>query len=484
MNKNFLNYLKAEYNYDFTENGAKTNKSTFSRLLDLFALIGSYRDKDITDLVKQAWLTNKEITAKILIHTRNIVGGYGERDTFRRALVYLYKNFKDDIDLIRKIIDCSIVDKIGRWDDYLYIAYKTGDSYLLEKIKNQYNKDINSDVVSLLGKWLYSENASSEKTIRKATYFRKLFGLKSKEYRQNLTKLREKIKIIENNLRLKDYTFNYENVPSKAFVKYRKAFIRNDEARFQSFIDSVEKGEVKINTGALTPFDVIHRVREGGEGLDALWNNLPDMFEGEEPLHAIVAADVSGSMDGEPVEVSVGLALYMAERNKGYFHNHFIDFCGDSQIHEINPDEPIVTKYTRVRASSRDMNTNIDSVFKCLLDSAVKNKVEQKDLPKYVIIISDMEFDCCRLRDDTNFSHWKNSFEFNGYKLPIIVFWNVNAHSSRFPATKYDNVILMSGRSQTAFKTLTLIEKLDLKDSESLPLVAMLETLKSYDKYL
>ena len=76
-------------------------------------------------------------------------------------------------------------------------------------------------------------------------------------YRKILVRLRAHIKIIENNLRERDYTFDYEKQPSKAMFKYRKAFIRNDGERYNSFLNKVATGEAKINANTLAPYELV-----------------------------------------------------------------------------------------------------------------------------------------------------------------------------------------------------------------------------------
>ena len=60
---------------------------------------------------------------------------------------------------------------------------------------------------------------------------------------------------------------------------------------------------------------------------------MPD-FGGDE--NALAVIDTSGSMyfEGNPVPAAVALSLglYFAERNKGIFHNHFIEFSEKPQL--------------------------------------------------------------------------------------------------------------------------------------------------------
>ncbi|RDU60865.1 DUF2828 family protein, partial [Helicobacter sp. MIT 14-3879] len=197
-------------------------------------------------------------------------------------------------------------------------------------------------------------------------------------------------------------------------------------------------------------------------------------------LNAIVAADVSGSMYGEPLVCSIALAIYIAQRNKGVFHHHFIDFCGDSQIHDISALEKIYEIAMYVRDSSRDMNTDINSVFKALLKAAKHYKAPQEELPKYIIIISDMEFDACG-GNETNFELWQRKFRYAGYELPLIVFWNVHSTSTIMPALSSDRVLFVSGRSQNVCQSILNIDRYELRGQEEIAMLLINDALKGYE---
>ena len=86
--------------------------------------------------------------------------------------------------------------------------------------------------VSLLAKWLPSINASNRDTVRNAKKIARAMKMTDSEYRKALSALRAQIKIIENNLREKDYSFDYEKQTSKALYKYRRAFLPHDGERY------------------------------------------------------------------------------------------------------------------------------------------------------------------------------------------------------------------------------------------------------------
>jgi len=461
-----LESLKKEANITYTENGAVTHKSTFSSCLDLFATIGGLRRADAGEIIKRfvrAYAEDPDTAMKILFYARDVRGGLGERRVFRIILEYLAEYEKQSA--LRNI---SNVAEYGRYDDLLALVGTECEKEVFEFIKNRLELDktaMNAGAeVSLLAKWLPSVNATNKDTVRQANVVAKALGMNCREYRKLLSSLRAYIKIIENNLREKDYTFDYSKQPSRAMLKYRNAFIRNDNDRYQEFLNKVASGEEKLNTGTLAPYEIIRPALYADgvdeaerKSLDVTWNAQGDFTRGE---NAIVVYDSSGSMFWEygnaygirPAEVAMSLAIYFAERNKGAFKNHFITFSENPQLVEIKG-EDIYEKVKYCESFNEVANTNLQAVFKLILDAAVKNNVSQEELPSTIYIISDMEFDyCVENADMTNFETAKRMFEENGYTLPDIIFWNVASRNMQLPVTQNEQgVALVSGCSPRVF---------------------------------
>lgn len=465
-----LNYLRKESNKTFTENGAVTYRSTCSDCLDLFARIGAMRnasDEEIVNVFKRAYFENPDIAMKILFYARDIRGGLGERRIFRVIMKWLSGFSAGSV-----IKNVNNVAEYGRYDDVVELIDTNCKKAAVECIKKQLEADIEAlyegGEVSLLAKWLPSVNASNADTVRKARLLCRELGMSQADYRKTLTKLRARIRIIENNLREKDYTFDYSKQPSKAMFKYRNAFLRNDGERYGTFLNGVEKGETKLNTRTLMPYEVIapmvslsycgrtrepHLSDEERRAMDITWNCLEDFTGGD---NALAVVDTSGSMywQGNPVPATVALSLgiYFAERNTGAFHNNFIIFSETPQLVEIKGDD-IAAKAAYCESFNEVGNTDIQKVFELVLNAAVRNKVPQEELPSTLYIISDMEFDyCAEGAGATNFEYARRLYEENGYKLPQIVFWNVQSRTAQVPVTKNEQgVILVSGCTPRLF---------------------------------
>ena len=459
-----LEHLKNEANRTYTENGAVTYATTYSDCLDLFATIGALRSSNEQEIISRfvrAFTEDPNLALKTLFFARDVRGGLGERKVFRVCLQWLAHNAPASV---KKNI--PYVAEFGRWDDLLSLLGTPCEKDAMLLIKKQLEADLESmdmgDDVSLLAKWLPSVNASNAQTVQYAKKIARFLGMTDATYRKTLVKLREHIRIIENSLREKDYSFDYSKQPSKAMFKYRKAFYRNDGERYGEFLGKVSRGEAQLHTGTLTPYEIIkpffyeHVGDQEASAIDATWNAQEDFTRDE---NALVVIDGSGSMysrtDPMPATVALSLGIYYAERNTGAFHNHFITFSERPQLVEIKG-ETILEKVRYCHDYNEVANTNIQKVFELILRAAVNNNVPQSEMPSTLYIISDLEFECCaRGAELTNFEYAKKIFAEAGYDLPRVVFWNVQSRNKQQPVTQNEQgVALVSGCSPRIFSML------------------------------
>jgi len=460
-----LSFLKEEANKTRTENGAVTYRSTQSECLDLFATIGALRresDSEINDRFLRAYAEDADLAMKTLFFARDIRGGLGERRVFRTILTWLAVNAPQSVEK-----NIPYIAEYGRYDDLLVLMGTSCESAVLERISEQLSADRaaleTNQPVSLLAKWLPSVNASNANTVRLAKHIARSLGMNDAAYRKVLSALRAKIRIIENNLREKDYTFDYSKQPSRAMFKYRKAFLRNDGERYNAFMSRVAEGTEQLHTGTLTPYDIIAPLigcdamaEEHRRAIDATWNAQEDFTGGE---NALAVIDGSGSMysytDPIPASVALSLGIYYAERNTGKFRNHFITFSGHPRLVEIKGRD-IYEKVRYCGKFNEVANTNLQKVFELILRTAVKNGVPQEDMPAKLYIISDMEFDrCVSCGTLTNFEYAQKLFTEHGYRLPEVVFWNVASRNQQQPVKVNDaGVALVSGCSPRIFSML------------------------------
>lgn len=428
----------------------------------------------------------------------------GERRLFRVCFKYLAEEFPTKI---QKLI--PLVAEYGRWDDLWCLLDTSMRSVVLDLVRNQFTEDMKNmkagKSVSLLGKWGSSANTSSSETRREAEILRKGLNITPRQYRKMLSALRKYIDVIERKMSANEWGgIKYEAVPSRANLIYNSAFLRHDEERRREYLGKLEKGETKINASVLFPHDIVHKYVDGRHwqidsirpdtALEAMWKALPNTVKDGEGT--IVVADGSGSMHSRvgntnvtAWEVAHGLALYFAERLPGVYKNKYITFSGHPALVHLEGAGTLASKIKIANQHSECANTNIEGVFDLILATAKENRLRQDQLPKNILICSDMEWDACATtnlsRDTwrpyaptkTLFQEIARRYKAAGYQLPRLVFWNVNSRTGTIPVKENDlGVALVSGFSPNVAK-MVMSGKLD-------PMECLLETLNAprYDK--
>lgn len=339
---------------------------------------------------------------------------------------------------------------------------------VLDFIRRQLLTDVeameNGQSVSLLAKWLKSENTSSKESIRLARKTRESLGWSPRKYRKTLSALRAYIDVVEVKMCAKEFgDINFERVPSKALMNYKDSFKKHEGTRWGEYLEKVEKGDAKINSKALFPYELLKAIwheqdSTAVKALDLQWKNQVDWLA-DNPHKGLVIADCSDSMTSNnmlPLAVAVSLAIYFAERNVGPFQNTFMTFSDNCQLQRLVGNN-LQEKAHNLASEGWCGSTNLQSAFDAILNAAKANRVKEEDMPDTLFIVSDMEFNsACGIygQQTTNFDVIKQKYERSGYKMPKIVFWNVNARNDQFPITEDENgVCLVSGCSPSIFKS-------------------------------
>jgi hypothetical protein len=430
----------------------KARKSTANAVVDLFYNAGASRGKDIVPAFAAAMAENRELALRVAAWLRDARGGAGERESFRSILRYLEKN---DVEAAKALL--TKVPELGRWDDIFV-----------------FQSDVmKSAAFTMLGDALRAKNGLAAKwTPRQgklAAEIRQFFGMSPKFYRKSLV---EMTKVVETQMCAKDWnSINFSHVPSVAASRYKKAFNRNTPL-YAAYVASLVKGdnpEVKVNAGAVYPYDVL-KGRIGGHmkfdktELDLVqkqWEALPN-FVGDANILPLV--DVSGSMSCPAggygsksgvtcMEVAVSLGLYLADKNEGKFKDTFLTFSTKPELLHLKGN--INQKIDQMVQSDWDMSTNLHKAFEKILDVAVKGGVPQDEMPAMVLILSDMQFNQCVKHDDSAMQMIARKYAEAGYDLPKVVFWNLNAAYGNAPV-KFDTsgTALVSGFSPAVVKPL------------------------------
>ena len=476
----FMNDLKETLNEDFnvsvTENGAIGYRTSGKSLLDINFAVTSMRkmtEQQIVNRFVKAFYEDKFLAVKWLFYVRDAREGIGERRLFRICMKYLAETYRD---IVKAVIE--LIPVFGRWDDMWCLLDTDLKDNVINIVRNQIVEDMKNmkehKTISLLSKWLPSENASSKETKRLAEIIRKELGMPSKRYRQMLSMLRSYLNVVEVHMSKKEWSeIDYAAVPSRANLIYNSAFLRNDEERRRSYLSSLQKGEAKINASVLFPHDIVHKYMNynGWSNnikatdditLEELWKALPDYVN--RSGNTICVADGSGSMScnvGSKVtalDVANALAIYFAERSSGQFKDTYITFSTRPQIVDLSNGKSLREKIEIALKHNEVANTNIEAVFDLILKTAINKNMTQDDLPKNILIISDMEFDSCAKSNSGRlnqklFDVFADRYAEHGYKLPRLVFWNVNSRTGTIPVKENDlGVALVSGFSPAIVK--------------------------------
>lgn len=472
-------------NVTTTTNGDKAYKSTGNKVLDFFSTCGALRKSDKNaqiSIFESAFLSDPLLAMKALFYARDVRGGAGERELFRT----IFKTLANHVPEVVKS-NLAIVSEFGRWDDLLVLLGTPVEKDVLDLIKNQISKDIatpEDKSISLLAKWLPSENASSKQSKIEAKKIMASLGLTPRKYRKLLVKLRSRLNVVETAMSAKDWlNIEYAKVPSRAGMIYRKSFLKRDYGHYSSYLEKVTKGEAKINANGIFPYELMHKALASytvDQTLELQWKALPNYIP--EGFKGLAMADTSGSMSctlggygsnigATCIEASVAMAIYLAEKNDGPFKDIFVTFSETPKIAHITGNS---LKEKFQNTPKIVANTDLQKGLDLILDIAVRNRIKREDMIDTLFIFSDMQFDgpCNAGRyNKTTYEHTKEKFNRAGYEMPSVVFWNLNAKPDNKPALETEfGVKMVSGFSVEVFKSVFL---------GATPLDNMLETLNS-----
>jgi hypothetical protein len=428
-----------------TQNGMKALKSTLSNTTDLFFKIGASRGKTISDLFAKAYAEDREMALRVAQWARDVRGGAGERELFRQVLKHLEKTNKDEL-LNTRILENTA--EIGRWDDLLVFT----DAQVKDKAYGMIRKALESGN-GLCAKWMPRKGPI-------ALELREAFGWSPKFYRKRLVEL---TKVVETAMCAKEFdSINFSHVPSLAMSRYSKAFGKNAPDAFTAYKEALKKGDpkvAKVNAGAVYPYDIVKNVRRGDKGLaDEQWKALPN-FIGDASVLPIV--DVSGSMTAKAgghqsksditcLDVAVSLGLYCADKNTGPFKDVFLTFSTSPKF--VTVTGTLSQKVQTMERSNWDMSTNLHAAFDEILRVSISNNVAREDMPKILLIMSDMQFNCCTGYDDRAIQMIRRKYNDADYEMPAVVFWNINAYENVPVRFDEKGTALVSGFSPSIMK--------------------------------
>lgn len=464
-------------NNTVTENGMATNSSSLNACVDLFFTIGAMRGQDKTRLISKfslALLNDSNRALKILFWVRDIRGGAGERQIFKDIMVYLAENHPD---FLRNNI--PYISEYGRWDDlFVLIGTKLEKEALIQIRWALENKN------GLCAKWMPRKGPIANK-------LRQFLEMSPKQYRKTLVELTN---VVETQMCSNEWEkIDFGKLPSVASARYQKAFWKRNEAGYKAYIASLQKGEAKINAGAVYPYDVTKSLQRGNSDVAVeQWKALPNYMEGSEE-RILPVVDVSGSMSSPAggnknvtcMDISLSLGLYISERNEGAFKDAFITFSANPTLQYLKGN--LRDRFNQLSNAEWGYNTDIEKVFDLILNQAKKNSVPESEMPTKVLILSDMEFDAASGSRSGGFYGPRSANTWNptaqqmieqkyasaGYKMPQIVYWNIQSRGDNVPvAFDKTGTALISGFSPSILKSV-------IKGELTSPVAIMDETILS-----
>ena len=461
----FANAFAEEATHSRTENGATCLNTTGSKVLDFFGVCGALRNTEqtrIERLFSDAYAEDKLLATRCLFYSRDVREGLGERKSFRTLLKYAAQHYPE---CIRPNID--LIGEYGRYDDLYTLIGTPLENDMWVSMKKQFVADLEAmgqnKPVSLLAKWIKTPDGSSKETRRLGIMTALKFGMEVRMFKRLLRGLRKYIDIVETHMSNGTWNeINYEAVPSHAMLRYKAAFPKHDEDRFFEYLKNLTAGTAKINAGTLYPYNLVEKyigkrwdwngvTFEEDPIVEGQWKSLPNYVA--DNSSAIVIADTSGSMAGRPMASAVGLAIYFAERNVGPYKDLWMSFSSSSTLHHLKG-QTLAQKLQSINTDDWGGSTNLEAAFEKILKIATEHHVAPEDMPKAIIIISDMEID-----EGTRSTHWafydslKERFEEEGYQIPGIVFWNVESRHDTFHVDKdRKGAICCSGQAVSSFK--------------------------------
>ena len=434
-------------NLTMTANGANAYKTSGSKLVDINFAIGELRSADDSEVIKKfrdAFEENPEFALKWLFWLRDVREGSGERKAFRVILKDLSKNG------LSKFVDNMVpyLGFYGRYDDMWELLDTPSKSAVLRFTAKQLKEDLANrkagKSVSLISKWIPSGNASSKVSAKYNKQIRDYLKWTPSQMQHTLAILRKYIDVVERKMSSDNWqSIDYEKVPSKATKLYTKAFMKHDKDRYTAYLEGLKTGKAKVNASVLNPCEIVHKVYGSiswyGKNedtltlMEAMWKNLPDRVQGEGDT--ICVLDTSGSMcstvDSKTrmtcKEVAESLAIYFAERCSGVFQNKIITFSHSPRYMDLTGCDSLESKLKYIQKYSEISDTNIESTFDLLLNTAIQGRLTQDELPKRVLILSDMGFNDASeyAPNETLFQTINQKWNKAGYEMPTLIFWNI-----------------------------------------------------------
>jgi hypothetical protein len=507
-----------QFSFQLTRTNEKGISMLASTLREmLISLKGKNLDKTIKNSERTIVREYLVLLYKIIASTRDIIDGKGEC-TLAYMMIHVWYEFYPEMAFyaIKCLVDFGDEGKThqyGSWKDIKYFCnycYKQKCSvhhpliqYSINLVNIQVRKDmdnINSDEISLVGKWVPREKSSRfgwmyqplacqyfSKYIQSAASSSKENSmsaaiLKCKmEYRKILSTLNTKIDTVQIKQCGKTWSdINFNKVSSVTLSKQRKAFLNVNKKgqvkyptnsdriecaeHFNAHIQKAVKGEVEIKGKRVGLTDFTKQAIDLNKAYDlsstqiekdvlnSQWINNSTQNNALGDMIAMV--DDSGSMNGDPMNAAIALGIRVAEKSK--LGRRIMTFSSTPKWVNLEGQHDFCSMVKTVSEAEWGMTTNFGAALNMILDAIISVEMEPEDVEGLTLaIFSDMQMDSAdNSNKNTLYDSIKEKYADAGmrvkgrpYKPPHILFWNLRSTSGFPTLSTQPNASMMSGFS-------------------------------------
>lgn len=482
-----MNEFLLEYNnVATTENGALSNKTSGSEILDYFSKCGTYRGRsqeEVNQSMEKIFSENRELAMKVVLYNRMITreikvqdskisqSGQGQKDEFVKSLKWIETHYPDIL-----FKNLWLIPVVGSWKDLWY------DSPV-SKIHNYVNFDKVSELIKvglqyeqsrgLIAKFLptiRSQKAKISERQKRMNHFARSIcrnlGWTEKSYRKFKSDPENKAHDFQRKMCSKDWdSLNFDQVPGRAVSKILNMKGKDGKSTLERhglesrFLEWLMTKEVVNFTGY--PFELYNIARTSNLSkiqeytLDKQFEKLLSLTKVKKKKNIFCALDTSGSMESfngdfdykfKPIDVCVGLGIFFSSLNVGTFKDHVVMFDNTSKILKL--EGSFCDKVKQVKKFGTAWgSTNFQSVIDEIVRIRKHNpQIEISDYPEMLLVVSDMQFNPGRQSEMTNYQEAVQKLKSVGLRKMEIVWWNVNGHSKEVPSKISDNgTTLISG---------------------------------------
>lgn len=417
----------------------------------------------------------------LAFQTRDVRGGKGERELFYKMMKVLEPHLTAGL--------LELIPEYGSWHDVFEMMHRGICVETLRKLaRKQLRKDLQDmragKSISLCAKWAPREGskysavarimASVKTEDKKSTQRYKLMAM-----RTNLSTLNKYLKTTEINMCNGTWTaIKPGSVPGRSLKIHRKAFLneklkklterfaledrRACAEHFKEHIAKAIRGEVTLKgNNVVFPHEITRKLTDSVLSdderslLHEQWRAIKESTESAGGLrNTVVLSDVSGSMNGVPMEVSVALGILVSEVNSPTFKDYVMTFHERPSWVDLSKCTTLTEKVNKLSGAPWGGSTNFEAAFKLILQRLVDGAVPADEAPQDLLVLTDMGFNQAT-NGKFHIENIKKRWLEAGYVAPRIIIWNLRAAFKEYHAkADEEGVVTLSGWSPSILKVL------------------------------